>query len=186
MPIDYLSHTRFNVIGCSGCGKSTFSRNLSTRIQAKYVELDALYWGPNWSESTDEVLFENLDTSLSGEAWVLDGNYSRTIPIKWKRIQTIVWLDTPLPTNLAQAFKRAIHRAWTKQEIWPDTGNHESFRKTFFSRNSVLLWTLTSYRPLRKRYLKLLQSPKYEHLNFVHLHSRREADAFLYSFPRMK
>lgn len=179
----HLSHTRFNVVGCSGGGKSTFSRKLANRIKADYVELDAVYWGPNWSEPKDDDLFLKLDTALAGENWVLDGNYSRTVPIKWKRVQTVIWLDTPFLTTLMQALGRAINRAWTKQEIWEGTGNCESFRKSFFSRDSILLWTLTSYYPLRKRYIETMRLQKYEHLNFVHLRSRKEANAFLQTFP---
>ncbi|MBD5781718.1 adenylate kinase [Pelagicoccus sp. NFK12] len=170
---------RINVIGCSGSGKSTFARKLARRIEARYVELDSVYWGPNWTEPSDEELFQNLNTELLGESWVLDGNYSRTVPVKWKRVQSVIWLDTPFLTTLAQAFRRAIERAWTKEEIWPGTGNRESFRKSFFSRDSVLLWTLTSYRPLRKRYLGIMKDPSYAHIEFVQLRGHAKANAYL-------
>ncbi len=40
--------------GTSGSGKSTFARELASRLELRYVELDALHHGPNWSEPTDE------------------------------------------------------------------------------------------------------------------------------------
>ena len=73
--------TRFNVVGCSGSGKSTFARKLAKQLGCPCVELDALFWGPNWTESTDNALFQKLDTQLTGDSWVVDGNYTRTIPI---------------------------------------------------------------------------------------------------------
>ncbi len=178
------SHNRFNVIGCSGSGKSTFARELAKRIEANYVELDAVYWKPNWTEPEDEELFRELDKALASEKWVLDGNYHRTIPIKWARVQTVIWLDIPFPTTLFQAFKRAIKRIWTKEEMWPGTGNRESISKTFFSRESILLWTITSYGPLRKRYLKTIQDPRYSSIHFVQLRSRAEAEIFLNQFQK--
>ncbi|MDQ2910269.1 MAG: (d)CMP kinase [Actinomycetota bacterium] len=45
---------RINVKGTSGSGKSTFARELASRLELRYVELDALHHGPNWSEPTDE------------------------------------------------------------------------------------------------------------------------------------
>ncbi|MCG8379852.1 MAG: (d)CMP kinase, partial [Proteobacteria bacterium] len=68
---------RINVVGSSGSGKSTVAKKLAARINAPYVELDALNWKPNWTESTDDELFPDLESALAGDAWVLDGNYTR-------------------------------------------------------------------------------------------------------------
>jgi len=37
------------------------------------------------------------------------GNYTRTIPIKWERVELVVWLDYSFPKTLA--FTRAIKRS---------------------------------------------------------------------------
>ena len=47
---------RINVIGTSGSGKSSFSKRLAEKLDVPYIELDALHWKPNWTESTDEEL----------------------------------------------------------------------------------------------------------------------------------
>lgn len=41
---------RINVVGTSGSGKSTFGRQLSQQICAPYIEMDALFWQPNWKK----------------------------------------------------------------------------------------------------------------------------------------
>ena len=69
---------RINVIGTSGCGKTTFSKQLAQKMQLPYVEIDKIFWGPGWSMPADKVFFEKLETALSADAWVLDGNYTRT------------------------------------------------------------------------------------------------------------
>ncbi|MBK1876785.1 GNAT family acetyltransferase [Pelagicoccus mobilis] len=178
--------SRFNIVGCSGSGKSTFARKLANKLNAPYVELDALFWGPNWSESTDEIFFQNLDTKLTGDAWVIDGNYTRTIPIKWKHVQTVIWLDLPFTRTFWQALLRATRRAYNKEELWPGTGNTESFRKTFLSHDSILLWTLTSYRTVRRRYQKLLADPQYSHIQFLHFRSHKQANAYLDQLPKIQ
>lgn len=173
--------SRFNIIGPSGSGKSTLGRELARPLELPYIQLDQVYWEPNWNEPSDETFFARLKTSLdqAGDRWVVDGNYTRIIPIKWKSVHTVIWLDYPLSLIFPRALSRALRRIATKQELWPGTGNRETFRKTFLSRDSILLWTLTSYRPLRKRYAKLCTDPQYSHIKFVRLTQQLDTDRFL-------
>ncbi len=101
---------RINVIGTSGSGKSTFSRLLASELKYPYVEMDAIFWKPNWQESSDEEFFANLADRLSAEHWVLDGNYNRTAEIKWNRVDSIVWVDYSFVRTLFQAVKRPDFR----------------------------------------------------------------------------
>jgi hypothetical protein len=48
--------------------------------------MDAVFWGPNWHWPGDEEFFTKLKNELSRDAWILDGNYTRTIPIKWENV----------------------------------------------------------------------------------------------------
>ena len=171
--------SRINVIGTSGSGKSTFSKNLAQALSYPHVEMDKVFWGPNWHWPRDEVFFENLRREISGDKWVLDGNYTRTLPIKWERIEMVVWLDFSLPITLYQAVLRAFRRALSGEEIWEGTGNRESFRKSFFSRDSIILWTIKTHSSVRLKYEFYLKDPKYSHIKFVRLKSRREANIFL-------
>jgi hypothetical protein len=170
---------RINVVGASGSGKSTFAKQLASKLELPVIEMDALFWNPNWSESSDEVFFARLRSALAHPRWVLDGNYDRTLPIKWRDVSAVVWLDYSLPRTLLQGFKRALFRAWTRVELWPGTGNRESFRATFFSKKSVLLWSLRSHGRLRVRYGERMSDPAYAHITFYRLRSPAEAQAFL-------
>ena len=69
--------------------------------------------------------------------------------------------------------------AWRQQELWPGTGNRESFRRSFFSRDSIILWTLKTWRPNRERYLRDMADPTWQHIRFVRLRNQRETEAFL-------
>lgn len=170
---------RINVIGTSGSGKSTFSRMLARELNYPYLEMDAMFWKPNWQESSDEEFFATLADRLSNEHWVLDGNYNRTAEIKWNRVDTIVWIDYSLARTLFQAVKRALIRIATKQELWDKTGNVESFRKSFLSKDSIILWTLKTYSKNRARYTELLKNPKYSHIKFIRVTSPKKAKTFI-------
>ena len=125
MVISVLSRPdRINVVGSSGSGKSTLASRLAVKIDAPYVELDAIHWQPDWAESPDAELLANLKAALAGERWVLDGNYQRTEPIKWKRVQMVVWLDLPFWLVFWQILVRTIRRSITREMLW--AGNRES------------------------------------------------------------
>lgn len=169
---------RINVIGVSGSGKSTFAKRLSALTGIRHLEMDALFWKPGWTDSTDEEFFAKLEQALEGEEWILDGNYSRTQPVKWRNVTTIVWVDYSLARTLWQAVSRAFRRSLTKEELWPGTGNRESFRKSFFHRDSIIWWTISSRKRQRQRYLRLMVDPDYAHLAIIRLTSPSEARRF--------
>lgn len=170
-----------NVVGTSGSGKSTLAKQLSIALNAPYIQLDQLFWRANWQGTSDEVFFAKLETALSAssEGWVLDGNFDRTRPIKWRDVDIIVWIDYPFWRVFSQAIFRAIKRILSQEELWPGTGNRESFRKTFLSHKSVLLWSLKTWRQNRQRYFADMIDSRYTHIQFVRLTSRKEAQALL-------
>jgi adenylate kinase family enzyme len=171
--------SRINVVGTSGSGKSTFSRRLSELLEYPYVEMDKIFWKPEWKQSEDEEFFTALRSSLQGPKWILDGNYTRALSIKWEKIDLVVWLDYSFPRTLFQAIRRAASRAWSQEELWEGTGNRESFRKSFFSKESIIWWTITTHKKTRKKYESYMKDPRFAHIVFVRLYSHTEADQFL-------
>ena len=170
---------KINVVGTSGSGKSTFAQNLSNTLSIEYIEMDALFWGENWVSPQDEEFWKKLKNSLNKKEWVLDGNYTSTIPLKWKHVDTVIWLDFSFSRTIFQAFRRAVIRISTNKELWVGTGNKESFRRTFLSKDSVLLWTLKTYKRNRTNYKKMMTLKKYSHIKFIRLSSPTACYKFL-------
>lgn len=54
-----------------------------------------------------------------------------------------------------------------------------SFRRSFCSRESIILWTLKTWRQHRRRYLADMQDPQYRHIRFVRVRNPRQAEALL-------
>ena len=170
---------KINVIGTSGSGKSTLARRLAAHLDVPYIEMDSLYWLPDWQGRSDEAMQALLIAALDNPGWVLDGNYNRTRDIKWRDVDIIVWVDSGFWRTLRQAVTRAIKRAWDQKELWPDTGNRESFRRSFFTRESIILWTLKTWHKNRQRYAADMVDPRYQHLRFVRITCPGQADAFI-------
>ena len=162
---------RINVVGTTGSGKTTVARAIAQRLGLPHIELDALFWKPDWGQTPDDEFLPTVDEATRGERWVLDGNYSRTRPIVWPRADTIVWLDYRFSRVFGQLLWRTIRRAITKEPMWD--GCVENLRLAFFSRESILLWCLKTYRRRRRNYPEISARPEYKHLRFIHLRSPR-------------
>ncbi len=167
---------RVNVLGTSGSGKSTFAKRIAENMGVPYVEMDALFWKPNWRETSDTEFILKIEDSISGDGWVLDGNYTRTIPTKWKRVQMVVYLDLPFWTVAYRLIKRSLVRTLTHQELW--SGCRETIWKTFLSRDSVLLWALKMFQTNRERFEEYSRDSDFSHITFVRLRSREAVENF--------
>jgi adenylate kinase family enzyme len=165
------------VVGTSGSGKSVFARTLSAAISAPYVELDRLYWGPHWTPRPLPELQQSIREAAAGDSWVVDGNYSALSKILWSRATHIVWLNFTRLVVFSRVALRTLKRTITRQELW--AGNRESLRKALLSKDSILLWSLTTYSKNRLKYAQLRASPEYSHLQWHELRTPRQAVAFI-------
>ena len=177
---------RIHVVGTSGSGKSTLAKQLARRLGYSLIELDALHWLADWREEEPQKFREKLSEKISQPNWILDGNYySKSSDIQWAEQgggTTVVWCDYSFPKTFVRALKRAFVRAWTKQELWPGTGNRETFRKSFFSHDSVVLWTMISYRHNKRLYSEIIEQNRFPHIHFVRLRNSEQTSSFLKQF----
>jgi adenylate kinase family enzyme len=146
---------RVNLVGSSGSGKSTLGRALAQALGQPVVEIDDLFWGPNWTPTPDETFLPRLSAALAEPRWVLDGNYDRTRALKWARATLVVWVDPPYPRVLWQVFLRTLKRSFGGVRLWRH-GNRESLRRAFLSKDSILLWSFQNLRRIRRRYAEVL------------------------------
>ena len=168
---------RLVIVGTSCSGKTTLARELSRILRAPCIELDAIHWKPAWQPRSEEELRQMVSEVVSGERWVIDGNYSRVRDIVWARGTTIIWFNYPFRVVLWRALCRSVRRAATREELF--SGNRESFRKSFFSRESIILWVISSYRRLRRNYRRILDNGEYPHLRVIELRNPAQAERLI-------
>jgi hypothetical protein len=77
---------------------------------------------------------------------------------------------------------RTIRRSLTRVELW--NGNRESLREAFFSRNSLLLFSIRTRAQRRQRFERFAW-PEYAHLEVHRFRSQRDADRWLASVQRL-
>jgi len=96
-------------MGCGGSGKSTFARVLAQRTGLPLIHLDQEYWQPGWVERYSEDGWSDRVSELaSGERWVIDGNYSKTLDVRLPRATAVIWLDLPRAVCISSALLRVV------------------------------------------------------------------------------
>ena len=83
------------VIGCSGAGKSTFARALRDAAGLPLYYLDMLWHKPDRTHISREAFDRALAEWLARPAWIIDGDYSRTLPTRLAACDTVFFLDYP-------------------------------------------------------------------------------------------
>jgi hypothetical protein len=78
---------------------------------------------------------------------------------------------------LPRVVRRTVWRGVSGVRLW--SGNRESLYRAFFTRDSIILWTLQTYRRRRREYARLFADPAHGHLHFVRLRSPQAAQAWL-------
>ena len=169
--------SRVVVIGTSCVGKTTFARALSRIMNFPHVELDALHWQPNWTPRPPEEFRALTAQALAQDCWITDGNYGAVRDLVWSRATTVIWLNYSFPIVMWRALRRTIRRALTQEELF--SGNRESLRMAFLSRESILWWVITTFHRRRRQYRQLFDTATISQLAYVEFRSPSEARNFL-------
>ena len=169
--------SRVVVIGTSGAGKTTFARELSSILGCPHVELDALYWGADWTEVADDVFRERVQAATAGDRWVVDGDYARATDLVWPKSTAVIWLNLGFAIVFSQALTRTFRRILTREELW--AGNREGLGN-LFDREGIPLWVIRTFHRRRRAYAQLIREPgSAQSFRVIELCTRREVDEFL-------
>jgi len=169
--------SRCIIVGSSCSGKSTLARKLSLRLGLTHLELDEFYWLEGWQPRKEDDFRSLVIEGLPDDKWIIDGNYSVIRQDIWPRATTLIWLNLPLRTVFWRGFVRGIGRGFTGDRACG--GNKESLYRTFCSRDSILLWILSTYHRRRRDIENAFESDDYPNLRFIQLNSRLECDNFI-------
>jgi hypothetical protein len=175
---------RIVVYGPSGSGKTTFSRELARGLGLPAIELDAIYHSrPNWHDLSTEEFRDAVECLLAvhPDGWVIDGNYSAVRDLILPHAETAIWLRLPFRVVYSRLARRTLRRMWTREPLWDV--NYESFRLGFFSRDSILLWGITNWRPHHHKTRAALRHAKALGVRVIVLRTPAEVARYLAALP---
>jgi len=179
--------SRISIRGPTGSGKTTLGHILRQRLGLPVVELDALYWLPNWQVKPLDQFRIDVQAALETcpQGWICVGNYSHVQDLVLSQADTVLWLRLPFRVSFWRLCKRTVTRAWTKQPLWEGNPNQESWRQSFCSRNSILLYAITN-RQLHVETTRRSLSATPHHAAVIELRSARAVRHLLQGLSHSK
>ena len=158
---------RIMVIGCSGSGKSTFSKALHEITDIPLYHLDMMYWNADRTTVDKAVFREKLSGTIQKSQWIIDGNYGSTIELRLQACDTVIFLDYPVDVCLNGIRER---RGKARTDLpWIEKNDEEDAEFIEFIKNYN-----SQSRP---EVMALLD--KYPNKNIYIFKSRDEANEFL-------
>ncbi len=156
------------IIGCPGSGKSTFARKLRDKTGLPLYYLDMLNHKPDRTTVPREEFDARLAQILQADAYIIDGNYSRTVERRIAACETVFLFDLPTEDCLsgirARTGKPREDMPWTEDPDKPDA----EFRT----------W-VTSFADTQLPKIYALLDKYRDSIRVTVFHTRAEADAFL-------
>lgn len=101
---------RICILGPSNSGKSTLADAIARKSGVKAIHLDQLHHLPhtNWIPRPAHEFIALHDEAITGERWVIDGNYSKLFPQRFQRATGVILLDISTLTSLLRYVRRTI------------------------------------------------------------------------------
>ena len=164
---------RILVIGSSGAGKSLFSQRLGEATGLPVIHLDRHFWSSGWVEPDRTEWRNKVVELLTGDRWIVDGNYSNTLELRLEKCDTVVFLDF----SRVLCTWRVLKRAWQyRGRSRPDIaeGCHEKIDLSFLN------WTWNYPTRSRPGVLRKLSTVS-ERVRIITLRTDREVEMFLNS-----
>lgn len=111
---------RVLIIGSGGAGKSTLAERLAKRTGLPLIHLDSLFWHAGWIPTPDAEWDAVVDELITRDAWIMDGNYGRTLHTRLAAADTVIFLDMPRLTCLWRIIKRRWVEAGRNRPSLPE------------------------------------------------------------------
>lgn len=154
------------VIGSPGAGKSTFARKLQEKTNFPLYYLDMLWHKADKTNVSREEFDARLGEILQKDAWIIDGNYQRTLEMRLQACDTVFLLDFPPEICLA-GVKSRIGKP-REDMPWIETEFDAEFKQ----------WILDFPTNQLPQIYALLEKYK-ENKEIIIFKSRKVADAYL-------
>lgn len=149
---------RIRVMGVAGAGKSRSARDIASVTGLPMLELDAVFWGADWTmrdiEEGRGLVREFLASHPEG--WVIDGNWTSRLeglldPGSPEGPDVVAWLDPPRRTVMRRVVSRTLRRGILREELWHGNRERPSTWLRSDPAENIMRWAWTQHGPMRDR-----------------------------------
>ncbi|WP_053985072.1 P-loop NTPase family protein [Niameybacter massiliensis] len=101
-----MEYKHIIIVGSPGSGKSYLSKKIAEAIGYPLIHLDKEYWRPNWVKTPRNEWVEKQHKMVTGDKWIIDGNYDRTLEMRFEAADVIIDLNINHYLCMWSAIKR--------------------------------------------------------------------------------
>lgn len=157
-----LNYKKIIVIGCSGAGKTTFSKKLAQITDIPLYHLDSFYWKEDATHISRCDLIKKQKAVFKTDKWIIDGNFRNTLEMRVKESELIYFFDIPKDVCVQGVINR----------------NSRDELPCELPVNDELIGFIENFeRDVKPFILNLFD--KYSDKRIITFHSRNEADEYL-------
>lgn len=165
--------SRIAILGNTAGGKSTLARHLSKTRNLPHIEIDKLFWSPDWSLVPSEIYNRDHDAAIGQQRWIIDGGGDlASVERRVNRATELILLDFPLWIHFWRAAERQM--AWANGTIQNPPGGGQSMPPT--GRLFEIIWDVDrEWMPVLRR---LCQEHEEKGKKVIRLTTLEALDAF--------
>lgn len=148
------------IVGVSGSGKSSLAKQVADRLDLPRLELDAVFWGPNWTfRDLEEARSRVREFAAAHPAgWVVDGNWSSRLdgllnPGTPDGADALVWLDHLRSVVMRRMIRRTLRRGIRRDELWHGNREQPWNWLRLDPEKNIVRWAWTQHPIVRERML---------------------------------
>jgi len=163
--MDIRTYNKIILVGAGGSGKSWLAKRIAALTGYPLYHLDKEFWRPGWVMTPRDEKIARQNEIISGDKWIIDGNYNSTLETRFAAADLIIYLDI----SRIVAIMSAAKRSGKKRSDLPDyLEEHTAFNKEFIQ---FAKWIWYYPKDGRKTIMDLHE--KYPDKAFLRIKSRR-------------
>ncbi len=98
------------IFGKPGSGKSTFSVEISEKLNIPLYHVDRYFFTNHWQERDKLEFISILQNQVDLERWIIDGNAISYLDVRYQKCDLAIYFNFPTYQCLWGVFKRLFYR----------------------------------------------------------------------------
>ena len=169
--INIMDYSRIIIVGSGGSGKSWLGKQLAKVTGYPLFHLDTEHWKPGWVQSSKEEKIARQNEIISGDKWIIDGNYGSTMEIRFAAAELVIFLDLSRIICAISVIRRHGKKRPDLPDYLEESGIFSKDSREFFK------WVWSYPKTGRKTVMALKE--KYPDKAFLQIKTRREVRKLL-------
>ena len=176
MEKDLKDVKRISIVGGPGTGKTTLADKLSLLLNLPAIHLDGINYNANWEEVGKEKRDSIILEKIKQDEWIIDGNYSSTLPQRFESSDLVIWLDYSSFSIIKGVLSRYISNFNKEKQEIPGCKERISWK--------FLKFMITFRRKGRKRIVENIDKISKEKV--IIFYNRKDLNKWLENIEKIK